>query len=273
MKCSVMTNTLEKICADKREWIAENKQKITFAELESCAQLADAPRGFAKAIKAKATSSGVGLIAEIKKASPSKGLIRADFDPATLAKAYADGGAACLSVLTDIPYFQGDDSYLQQARAAVSLPVLRKDFMIDPYQIVEARALGADCILLIMAALSPSQAKELQDLARSYEMDVLLEVHDEAELETALTHLTPDLLGINNRSLKTLEVSLETSKRLKAQIPSNYTVVCESGIATSQDIQTMKAIGIDCFLVGESLMRQDDVALATRTLIHVAQTL
>ncbi len=262
-----MTNTLEKICAEKRLWIAQNRQKITLRELEECAYAAPVPRGFATTLTTKAAQTGIGLIAEIKKASPSKGLIRADFDPTRLAQAYTTGGAACLSVLTDIPYFQGDDRYLQQAHAAASLPILRKDFMVDPYQIVESRALGADCILLIMAALSPTQAKELQDIAHAHYMDVLLEVHDEAELETALTHLTPELLGINNRSLKTLEVSLDTSRRLKTLIPEGYTIVCESGIATHNDIKAMQAIGIDCFLVGESLMRQNDVVKATHTLL------
>lgn len=263
-----MTNTLAKICADKLEWIEHNKQRISEQELLRAAKEADAPRGFADHLALKKLEVGVGLIAEIKKASPSKGLIREDFNPAQLAKAYAAGDAACLSVLTDIPYFQGDDSYLQQARAAVGLPVLRKDFMLDTYQIAEARALGADCILLIMAALEVDQALDLQDTAKFLGMDVLLEVHDEAELDTALTHLQPDLLGINNRSLKTLEVSLDTSRRLKALIPDGIPVVCESGIATHTDIQSMQAIDIHYFLVGESLMRQADVTNATHTLMH-----
>ena len=260
-------NTLEKICAEKRVWVDANKQKISLAELEICAQNADSPRGFARQLHTKAQQSGVGLIAEIKKASPSKGLIRADFNPETLAQAYESGGAACLSVLTDIPYFQGDDSYLQLARSACALPVLRKDFMIDPYQIVESRALGADCILLIMAALNATEALELQQLAHELGMDVLLEVHDEAELDIALTHLQPDLLGINNRSLKTLEVNLETSERLRPLIPPHFTVVCESGIYHHHDIVRMQRQQIHCFLVGESLMRQPDVEFATRALI------
>jgi indole-3-glycerol phosphate synthase len=261
-------NTLEKICHDKRAWIDHNKRAISITDLEACAHAADAPRGFAQALTAKARTTGIGLIAEIKKASPSKGLIRANFSPDTLARAYESGGAACLSVLTDIPYFQGEDVYLQHARAAAALPVLRKDFMLDPYQIIESRALGADCILLIMAALSAPQAKELQDLAHHYGMDVLLEVHDEAELETALTHLQPDLLGINNRSLKTLEVNLDTSERLRTHIPDSYTVVCESGIHLHADIERMQRHNIHCFLVGESLMRQDDVTLATKALLN-----
>lgn len=261
-------NTLEKICSDKQAWIAANKQRVSLQELESCAQAADVPRGFARAIHQKIQDTGTALIAEIKKASPSKGVIRADFDPTALAKAYAKGGAACLSVLTDIPYFQGDDSYLQQAHLACNLPILRKDFILDPYQIVESRALGADCILLIMAALSVEQAKELEAAAYAWGMDVLVEVHDKSELNTALTHLKPSLLGINNRNLKTLKVNLDTSEYLKSFIPENYTVVCESGIHQHADIQRMQRAGIHCFLVGESLMRQEDVTFATQVLLN-----
>jgi indole-3-glycerol phosphate synthase len=262
-----MSNTLERICADKRDHITRCQAQVSLSELEAAAQHASPVRGFASALTQRIAEGGIGLIAEIKKASPSKGLIRADFNPAQLAQAYAEGGATCLSVLTDIPYFQGDDAYLPEARSAVTLPVLRKDFMLDPYQITEARALGADCILLIMAALSITQAQELQAATRHYGMDILLEVHDEAELDTALTHLQPDLLGINNRSLKTLEVTLETSIRLRPRIPATIPVVCESGIATASDIARMRAHDMHCFLVGESLMRQDDVTLATKQLL------
>ncbi len=262
-----MSDTLATICDDKRAHVARQKSTVGETELlERCLHVTP-PRGFHYALKKQLRSGGIGLIAEVKKASPSKGLIREDFDPATLAHAYAKGGATCLSVLTDIPYFQGQDAYLQAARAAVALPVLRKDFMLEPYQILESRALGADAILLIMAALSDAQAQELESLAREFGMDALVEVHDETELERALTHLKSPLIGINNRNLKTLAVDLATSETLRARIPEEYTVVCESGISTPADIARMRAAEMHCFLVGESLMRQADVEAATRALL------
>ena len=260
-----MSDLLVEICASKREHVARRKTLVPESALRQ--RFSDAPRGFERALREKRERGENGLIAEIKKASPSRGVIRGDFEPAALALAYEEGGAACLSVLTDGPYFQGDDAYLQQARETVALPVLRKDFMLDPYQIVESRALGADCVLLIMAALAPAQAAELETAALELGMDVLVEVHDEGELELALAHLQSMLIGINNRNLKTLAVDLATAGRLAKLVPPQALCVCESGIGGYTDVLRMRDCGISTFLVGESLMREADVAAAARRLL------
>ncbi|MCO8313118.1 indole-3-glycerol phosphate synthase TrpC [Pseudomonas mandelii] len=248
---------LENILARKVQEVAERSARVSLAELENLAKAADAPRGFAKALIDQAKTKQPAVIAEIKKASPSKGVIRENFVPADIARSYEKGGATCLSVLTDIDYFQGADAYLQQARAACKLPVIRKDFMIDPYQIVESRALGADCVLLIVSALDDVKMAELAAVAKSVGLDVLVEVHDGDELERALKTLDTPLVGVNNRNLHTFEVNLETTLDLLPRIPRDRLVITESGILNRADVELMEISDVYAFLVGEAFMRAE----------------
>ncbi len=261
-----MSDVLSRINDDKRRHVAECRRLRPLAGVEAAARAQSAPRGFSARLKAAAAAGRHALIAEIKKASPSKGLIPPDFAPPALARAYREGGATCLSVLTDTPYFQGDDADLVAARAAVDLPVLRKDFMVDPYQVAEARALGADCILLILAALDDALAADLAQAAQDWGMDVLIEVHDGPELERAL-RMPFGLIGINNRNLKTLVVDIKTTEELAPRVPADRFLVAESGLFPPADLERMAAVGARAFLIGESLMRQADVAAATRALL------
>jgi indole-3-glycerol phosphate synthase len=260
------SDVLARICDDTRVEVARRKALIPQDTLRAKAEAAPPCRGFGQALMEAGAAGRFGLIAEIKKASPSAGLIRPDFDPAALAVAYRDGGATCLSVLTDGPHFQGSPDHLRAARAAVKLPVLRKDFILDPWQVYESRAMGADCILLIMAALADEQAVELEMLARGFDMDVLVEVHDAEELDRALG-LQTKLLGVNNRNLKTLKTDLNTALQLAPLVPPDRFLIGESGISSHADIQRLATLGVHCFLVGEALMRQPDVAAATRKLL------
>ncbi|MDF7774138.1 indole-3-glycerol phosphate synthase TrpC [Sphingomonas sp. AOB5] len=260
-----MADMLDKILDTKREEVAARKRATTVAQLGALALAQTPPRGFRAALDAKA-ATGYGLIAEVKKASPSKGLIRADFDPPAHARAYEAGGAACLSVLTDGPYFQGHEDYLIAARAAVSIPVIRKDFMVDPWQVIEARSIGADAILIIVAALEDGQMAEIEATAFELGMDVLVEVHDESELDRALA-LKSRLIGVNNRNLKDFTVSFDRTYELVGRAPEGCTFVAESGLTTRADLDAMAEHGVRCFLIGEALMRQGDVEAATRELI------
>jgi indole-3-glycerol phosphate synthase len=261
------TDILALICAQTRAETARRREATPIEALKSRLAAAGPPRGFGHALKGKIAIGGFGLVAEIKRASPSGGLIRADFSPADLARAYAAGGATCLSVLTDAPYFQGSPDDLIAARAAVDLPVLRKDFILEPWQVYESRAMGADCILLIMAALTDQEARDLEALARSLDMDVLAEVHDEAELDRALG-LATNLIGINNRNLKTLATTLDTARALAPRIPPDRFPIAESGIKSHADLLGLcRDAGVHCFLVGEHLMREADVTAATRALL------
>jgi indole-3-glycerol phosphate synthase len=261
-----LADQLVRICDDTRAELARRKAVVPLEAIRAQALAADPPRGFGHALMQHTNAGGIGVIAEIKKASPSSGLIRADFDPPALARAYEQGGAACLSVLTDAEHFQGSPEHLRAARAAVKLPVLRKDFILDPWQVFESRAMGADCILLILAALSDEKALELEAIARDLEMDVLAEVHDAEELPRALG-LQTKLIGINNRDLKTLRTSLATTRELSPHVPPDRFLIAESGIRTHADVEYLLGVGVNCFLVGESLMREADVAAAVRTLI------
>ena len=260
-----MANLLDAICDARQDHYKAVQAERSMSAVEAKAHAADPVRGFGLALT-RAATAGYGLIAEIKKASPSAGLIREDFDPGTLAKAYESGGAACLSVLTEEANFQGSSDHLKVARAACALPVLRKDFMLEPYQVIEARAIGADCILIILAAVSDSQALELECCAMDLEMDVLIEVHDEAELDRAFALKSP-LIGVNNRNLKTLDVDLGTTERLASHLPADRVLVAESGLKTPDDLARLAKVGARRFLIGESLMRAQDVTTATQALL------
>jgi len=259
-------NKLDEICATKREEVAARRRAVQVVDLHDRALAQTPPRGFRRALDAKVQAGGYGLIAEVKKASPSKGLIRADFDPPAHARAYEAGGAACLSVLTDAPYFQGHEDYLIAARAAVSLPVIRKDFMVDPWQVLESRSIGADAILIIVAALSDAQMQEIEDAALGLGMDALVEVHDASELERALA-LKSRLIGVNNRDLRDFSVDFARTYELVGSAPDDCTFVAESGLTSRADLDAMAEHGVNCFLIGESLMRQADVEAATRALV------
>lgn len=264
-----MSDTLEKICAQKRISVEARKRELTLSDVDKFARRASPVRGFAKALSAKVAAGEYALIAEIKKASPSAGLIRADFDPPRLAQAYELGGAACLSVLTEEANFQGADTFLVAARAATLLPTLRKDFMLDPYQVIEARAINTDCILIILAAVDDTLAAELESTALQYNMDVIIEVHDAAEFERAMK-LKSSLIGVNNRNLKTLVTDLTTTEQLAKLLPANRVLIAESGLKSPADLARMARAGAKRFLIGESLMRQADVELATRALLSKA---
>lgn len=259
-------NTLDRICADKRVHVEAQKQRISLDELKLQIEKAPSPKGFIRQILDFKSNVKTALITEVKKASPSKGVIRVDFDPVAIAKTYEASGAACLSVLTDEPYFQGTDEYFTAIRKEVSLPMLRKDFMIDPYQIYESRALSADCILIIMAALSDEMAHELYDLSRSLGMDVLVEVHDHDELRRAI-NMNPQMIGVNNRNLKTLDVDLQNGLSMAKDIPDSVVKIGESGIYSRDDLSLFQDAGFDGFLIGESLMREDNIASAVEKLL------
>lgn len=267
-----MTGTddiLAEICARKEVHVSVKKAQVSLDALKANLSNVSAPRGFVDALRKRVENGDYGFICEIKKASPSKGLIRADFNPAELASAYEEGGAACLSVLTDEPYFQGHDSYLHEARNACNLPVLRKDFMVDPYQVYETRSLGADCILIIMAALTDAMAAELEAIAHDLGMDVLIEVHDAAEVDRA-SRLKSPLIGVNNRNLKTMDVSLDNTLSLVPKFPAGRIAVAESGLKTPADLMACSSVGANCFLIGETFMREADVAAAVRSMQKVS---